>query len=86
MGAVGFGYDVEVVSADLVTGSGAGRHGVAGDGGHGLGEEALLDGAGGIKILGEARVIQMPLVVDGVLDGDGGLQDETLQEVAFIKA
>ena len=86
VGAVGLGYDVEVVSADLVAGSGTRRYGVAGDGRHGLGQEALLDGAGGVEILGEAGVVQVALVVDGVFDGNGGLEDKTLEEVAFIKA
>jgi hypothetical protein len=85
MRSVGFGYYIEVVSTDLVAGSGTCRHGVAGDGRHGLGEEALLDGAGGIKILGETGVIQVALVIDGVLEGNRGLEDETFEEVAFIE-
>jgi hypothetical protein len=85
MRSVGFGYHIEVVSADLVAGSGTCRYGVAGDRGHGLREEALLDSAGGIEILGQTGVIQMALVVDGVLDGYGSLQDKTLEEVAFIE-
>src|SRR5580692_1675987 len=65
MGSVGFSHYVEVVSADLIAGSGACRYGVAGDRWHGLGQQALLDSAGGVEILGETGVIQVPLVVDG---------------------
>jgi hypothetical protein len=85
MRSVGFGYYIEVVSTDLVAGSGTCRYGVAWDGRHGLWEEALLDGAGGIEILGEAGVIQVALVIDGVLERNCGLQDEAFQEVAFIE-
>ncbi len=45
----------------------------------------MLDCAGGVEILGQTGVIQMALVVDGVLDGNRGLQDEAFQEVAFIE-
>src|SRR5438445_6089896 len=86
MRAIGFGYDVEVVSTDLVAGAGTGRHGVAGDNRHSLGEQALLDGAGGIEVLGETGVIHVALVVDGVLYCYGGLQDEAFKEVSFVEA
>ncbi len=85
MRSVGLGDHVEVIATDLVAGSGPCRHVVAGDRGHGLGQQALLDSAGGIEILGETGVIQVALVVDGVLDRDGGLQDEALEEVAFVE-
>jgi hypothetical protein len=85
MGSVRLGYHVEVVSPDLVAGSRAYRYGVAGDRGQGLRQEALLDSAGGIEILGEAGVVQMALVVDGVLDGNRGLQDKAFKEVSFIE-
>ena len=54
--------------------------------GHGLREQTLLDGAGGIEVLRETGVVQVALVVDGIFDGDGGLEDEALQEVAFVEA
>jgi hypothetical protein len=86
MRSVGLGDHVEVVSTNLVAGSGTRRNGVAGDGGHGLRQEALLNGAGGVEILGQTSVVKMALVVDGVLDCNCGLQDETLEKVALIKA
>jgi len=86
MRSVGLGDHVEVVSTNLVAGSGTRRYGVAGDRGHGLWQEALLDGAGGVEVLGKTGVIEMALVVDGVLDRNRGLQDETLEEVAFVEA
>jgi hypothetical protein len=46
----------------------------------------LLDGAGGIKILGEAGVLEMTFVVDGVFESDGGLEDEAFEEIALVEA
>src|SRR5258708_4595879 len=60
----------EVVSTDLVAGSRTDRHGVAGDRGRGLGQEALLDSGGGMEIRGQASVVRVAFVVDGVLDGN----------------
>ena len=39
-----------------------------------------------VEILGKTRIIHVTLVVDGVFDRDGGLQDETLEEVPFVEA
>jgi hypothetical protein len=86
MGSVRFSHYVEVVSADLIASSGSCRYGVTGDRWHGLGQQALLDSAGGIEVLSETGVIEVPLVVDGILDRDGGLQDKTFQEIAFVEA
>jgi hypothetical protein len=85
MRSVGLGHDIEVVSTDLIAGSRTYRYGVAGDRGQGLGQEALLDGAGGIEILGQTGVIEMAFMIDGVLNRDCSLQDETLQKIAFIE-
>jgi hypothetical protein len=84
--SIGFGDHIEVISADLVAGSGTRRDGVTGDGWHGLRQKALLDGAGGVEILGQAGVVEVALMVDGILDGDCGLEDQTFEEVAFVKA
>src|SRR5438093_3500378 len=85
MRSVRLRHHIEVVSTYLVAGSRTCRHGVAGDRGHRLGQEALLDCAGGIEILGEASVIQVAFVVDGVLDGNRRLQDKAFEEVALIE-
>ena len=77
--------DVDVVATDFVAGGGADGEGVAGEVGEGLGEEAALDGAGGVEIELDALPFEGTFVMLGVADGEGGLEGEAFEEVAFFE-
>ena len=83
--AVGLLDDVEIVAADLVAGDGSERQRVASDVGQRLRQQRALDVAGGVEILLHACPLHVALVVAGVFKGDGGLQNQPLDEIGLVE-